>query len=168
MRWVLIVAGVLVGLVLLVVVVGLTRPSHHVAQTRARYDKPPIEVWSVVSDYEKWSAWNPEVKSVTSLPDQNGRRMINVVGSWGTAPTAIAVWNPPSKLRTEMNAGSFSGSWTYEVAPALDGGTLLTITEEGDVGNPIFRAMMIFHDNEATMRSFHEALAKRLNANVAY
>ena len=166
MRWVLIIAGLLVGLVLLVVVVGMTRPSHHVAQTRATYDKPPAEVWSVVSDYERWSTWNPDVKSVTPLPDRNGRRMINVVGSWGTAPTAIAVWNPPSKLRTEMNAGSFSGSWTYEIAPAQDGGTLLTITEEGDVGNPIFRAMMIFHDNEATMRSFHEALAKRLSANV--
>ena len=167
MRWILIIGAVLVGLILLIVVVGMTRPSHHVAQTRGKYDKPPMDVWRVVSDYDRWSEWNPEIKSVTPLPEQNGRRMINVVGSWGTAPTVIAAWNPPSKLRTEMDAGSFSGSWSYEMTPTGDGGTLLTITEEGDVGNPIFRAMMIFHDNKATMRSFHAALAKRLGTSVA-
>ena len=167
MRWILIIGAVLVGLILIIVVVGMTRPSHHVAQTRGKYNKPPADLWSVVSDYAKWSEWNPEIKSVTPLPDQNGRKMINVVGSWGTAPTALAVWNPPSKMKTEMNAGSFSGSWTYEMAPTDDGGTLLTITEEGDVGNPIFRAMMIFHDNEATMRGYHAALAKRLGGTVS-
>jgi hypothetical protein len=159
--------AVLLALVVVVVGFGMTQPRHHVATTRAKYDKPPEEVWRVVSDYERWHEWNREITSVTPLPDQNGRRMIKVVGSWGTAPTALAVWNPPTQLRTEMNAGSFSGSWTYDLRPTEDGGTLLTITEEGNVANPIWRAMMIFHDNEASMREYHASLAKRLRASVA-
>jgi hypothetical protein len=66
---------------------------------------------------------------------------------------------------TEIDAGAFRGRWTYELE-STDRGTLLTITEEGEVTNPIFRAFMIFHDNEATMLGYHRALGQRLGVEV--
>jgi uncharacterized protein YndB with AHSA1/START domain len=166
MRWVLIVAALVVGVAVLFLVVGLLRPSRHVASTRATYAQPPDVVWATLSDFARWAEWNPEVKSVERLPDRNGHAMLNVVGSWGAAPTELLVVEPPVRLHTAMDAGSFRGGWRYELAPAPGGGTLLTVTEEGEVLNPVFRAFMIFHDNHATMMAFHHALARRLGGSV--
>jgi hypothetical protein len=166
MRWVMYALAGLLGLVLLVAIVGLTRPRGHVARTQAEYAKPPGEVWQVISDFQHWNEWNPEIEAVEALPDRNGHRAVNVKSSWGTAQTEFTVWEPVSKLRSDMNAGSFSGSWTYELKPTANGGTLLTVTEAGEVGNPLYRTMMLFHDNYETMTSFHHALAKRLGVTV--
>ena len=166
MRWLIRGVVVVLGLALVMVLIGLTRPEGHVARTRAHYTSPIELVWSSVSDVERWPEWNPEVRSVERLPDRPGRRVYNVVGSWGTAPTELAVFEPPVRLRTEMDAGDFSGAWTYDLALSADGGTDLTVTEEGSVRNPLFRAMMIFHDNHATMIDYHRALGARLGESV--
>lgn len=166
MRWVWYVLVGVVALAMLAVIVGLTRPRGHVATTRAEYAKAPTEVWAVIADFQHWHEWNPEIQSVEPLPERNGHPAVNVKSSWGTAATEFTVWDPPSKLRSDMNAGSFSGSWTYELAPTATGGTLLTVTEAGEVGNPLYRTMMLFHDNYETMTSFHHALAKRLGVSV--
>ena len=167
MRWALIIGGVLAGLMLLVVVVGMLRPKGHIASTRATFAHSPEELWATLSDFDHWAEWNPEVKSVERLPDRNGRTMLNVVGSWGAAATELAIWDPPFRLESRMNAGGFRGSWTYHLAPSPDGGTVLTVTERGEVDNPIFRTMMILRDNHATMIGFHRAIAARLGESVA-
>jgi len=166
MRWIGYALVVLGGLILIAAIVGMTRPRGHEAVTRAEYAKPPGEVWQVISDFNHWTEWNPEIQGVEPLPDRNGHRAVNVKSSWGTAPTEFSVWEAPTRLRSDMNAGSFTGSWTYELTPTASGGTLLTVTERGEVGNPLYRTMMIFHDNYETMISFHHALAKRLGVPV--
>jgi uncharacterized protein YndB with AHSA1/START domain len=166
MRWVLIVGGLLAGMVVLVVVVGMLRPKGHVARTQAKYRHTPEEVWTTLTDFAGWPEWNPEVKSVEKLDDRNGHPMLNVTGSWGVAPTELTVWDPPRRLETRMDAGSFGGGWTYELTADAAGGTVLTVTESGEVHNPVFRALMLFHDNHATMMAFHRALAARLGESV--
>jgi hypothetical protein len=166
MRWVVIILAVLAGIVLLLVVVGLLRPKGHVARTQAKYSHPPDSLWATLADFEHWGEWNPEVKSVTRLPERAGHTMLKVIGTWGEAPTEITVWDPPRRLETQMDAGAFRGGWTYELAVSPEGGTVLTVTERGEVDNPVFRAMMMFHDNHATMLAFHRALAGRLRETV--
>jgi hypothetical protein len=145
---------------------GLTRPTTHLARTRALYASSPEVLWATLADFERWPDWNPEVRSVQKLPDRNGRTVLNVVGSWGAAATELAVVDPPRRLRTEMDAGDFAGSWSYELEGAAGGGTFLTVTEEGRVDSPFFRALMLFHDNWATMMAFHRALGARLGEVV--
>jgi uncharacterized protein YndB with AHSA1/START domain len=166
MRFVLMGVAAVVGLVVIVVLIGLTRPKSHAARTQARLSLAPEEVWATVSDFEHWAEWNPDVKRVDALPDPNGHRVMNVVGSWGEARTEVTTWQPPNRMVTSMDAGGFRGRWTYDLAPSSDGGTVLTVTEEGEVDNPVFRAMMIFHDNYATMMAYHRALATRLGESV--
>jgi uncharacterized protein YndB with AHSA1/START domain len=166
MRWLIRGVVVVLGLALVVVLIGLTRPEGHVARTRAEYTSPPERVWSAVTEVERWPEWNPGVDSVERLPDQDGHAVYNVVAEWGAAPTEISIAEPSSRFRTVMDAGDFSGAWTYELSPSPSGGTLLTITEEGSVRNPLFRAMMIFHDNHATMIEYHRALGARLGESV--
>jgi uncharacterized protein YndB with AHSA1/START domain len=166
MRWVVIIVGAVIGLAVLITLVGLTRPKGHVARTRAAYRAPPEQLWATLTEFARWHEWNPEVKSVEPLPDQDGHRRMNVTGSWGPALTEIAVWEPLHRLETRMNAGSFRGSWTYELTPSSEGGTILIVTESGEVDNPVFRAMMIFMDMHATMMAFHRALAERTQDSV--
>jgi hypothetical protein len=158
--------AVFVALLLLVFLYGLTRPEGHVASTQARYDAAPEVLWATLADFERWPEWNPEVQSVAPLPEQNGHPVLDVVGSWGSAPTELAVVDPPRRLRIEMDAGDFAGSWSYELTAVPEGGTLLTVTEEGRVRSPFFRALMVFHDNYATMEAFHRALGTRLGEDV--
>jgi uncharacterized protein YndB with AHSA1/START domain len=165
-RWLIIVAAALAALVAAALVVGMTRPAGHTASTRATYAQPPDVVWATLTDFERWAEWNPEVRTVEPLPDRNGHRALNVIGSWGEAPTELTVIEPPARLETSMDAGDFRGRWRYELEPAAEGGTVLTVTEEGEVLNPLFRALMIFHDNYATMTAFHHALARRLGGTV--
>jgi hypothetical protein len=64
-----------------------------------------------------------------------------------------------------MDQGTFAGSWDWELT-AVPGGTVVTVTESGDVRSAFFRALIIFHDNAATMLAFHHAFARRLGVSV--
>jgi uncharacterized protein YndB with AHSA1/START domain len=56
----------------------------------------------------------------------------------------------------------WGGSWTYELTPAGEG-TLLTITERGEVYNPIFRFMSRFvFSHTATIDTYLRALGAKL------
>ena len=57
----------------------------------------------------------------------------------------------------------FGGTWTYELR-AEGSGTSLTLTEDGEVYNPIFRVMQkFFFSPYKTIDTYLENLKKRLN-----
>ena len=59
----------------------------------------------------------------------------------------------------------FGGTWTYEIKPEGNG-SRLTITEDGEIYNPLFRFMARFVlGYEATMRAYVASLEKRLSAS---
>ena len=56
----------------------------------------------------------------------------------------------------------FGGSWTYELAPRAAGQTSLTITEDGEVYNPIFRFVSRFvMGHSATINQYLSDVGKR-------
>jgi len=56
----------------------------------------------------------------------------------------------------------FGGTWTYEITPDA-GGSRLTITENGEIYNPLFRFMARFiFGYEGTIQSYLSSLEKRL------
>ncbi len=161
MKWILLLVAVLAGLALVVLVVGLTRPADHVARMRAIYPVDITDLWATITDFEHWAEWNPDVESMTRLEDRNGHAAWLTSGGWGEMPTEIRLWEPPAKLETFVDGGSFQGTWTYELEPA-DGRTRLTVTERGTVGNPFFRGMLLFHDNYGSIRTFLSSLGTHL------
>lgn len=171
MKWLLRGLGALVALALAALIIGWLRPAGHVALTEAEYAVPPAELWAALTDFESWGEWNPEVTSMERLPDRDGREVWLARGEWGDLPTEIVRAEAPGEgtgsgtLETFVDGGAFQGTWIYRLTP-LTAGTRLRITERGEVSNPLFRVMMMFHDNHATMRAFHEALARRLGQEV--
>jgi uncharacterized protein YndB with AHSA1/START domain len=104
------------------------------------------------------------VKRIERLPDRDGRAVWAEHGSNGRITLAVEKSEPPRLLVLRIADPDlpFGGTWTYEVAPA-SGGSTLTITERGEIYNPIFRAMARFvFGYEATMAAYLDALEKRV------
>jgi hypothetical protein len=90
--------------------------------------------------------------------------MFREAGKQGSILYRVEALEPPSRLVTRIAdpALPFGGTWTFELMPK-DGGTALTITEDGEVYNPIFRFMSkVFFSQTATMEAYLTSLKKRL------
>lgn len=165
MRPVVICVIALLAVAAALLLVGWLRPPRHTATTQALYPVSQQQAWDSLTAFDRWSAWYPEISKVEPLPDSAGKRRILITGEWGEIPTELTVWDPPHRLRTQMDQGTFKGSWNWELRSVAEG-TMVTVIESGEVRNPFFRALMIFNDNAATMLDFHAAFARRLGVQV--
>ena len=165
MRWTVKFAVIVLAVIALGAGAGMVLPASHVAVTRATYGSPPDSVWAVLADFDRWAGWYPGLERVERMPDRNGHTVLMTTGDWGEMTTEILEISAPHRLVTEVDGGGFLGRWTWVLEPA-GAGTRLTITEQGEIPNPLFRTMMVFHDNSATMIDFHRALGNRLGESV--
>lgn len=166
MKWVLIAIAVVAALVALTAIVGALRPVTHTASHTVVIGAPPDTVWAVIADFARQPEWVPEVTGVERLPDREGRPSYREHFGQFAATTVVTQAEAPARLVKEiLPGGPFYGSWTWELAPQ-GAGTRLTITERGTVPNPLFRGMMIFHDETKSARQYAAALAQRLGATI--
>ena len=165
MKWLLIGVLALAGVAAIVALVGSRLPQSHVASRQARYAAPPDKVWAAITDVQAFPSWRADVKRVERLPERDGRPVWLEEGSSGKITLAVERAEPPRLLvlRIADPALPFGGRWTYEIAPDGSGSTL-TITENGEIYNPIFRFMARFvFGYEATMAAYLESLDKHLS-----
>jgi uncharacterized protein YndB with AHSA1/START domain len=164
MRWILGVVGVLVAVVAVVVALGYALPVKHVASRQARLPQSPDKVFAVVTNVQDFPAWRPSVKRVEVLPPNEGRTRFREIGSDGSILYETDSLVPGKRLVNRIADPSlpFGGRWTYDLAP--DGnGTLLTITENGEVYNPVFRfASRFIMGHTRTIDQFLTDLQKQL------
>ena len=156
MRWIIWIGAALAVVVLIVVVVGAMLPKAHSAARTARIAMPPEALYTLLSDVDRYQSWRPDVKSLQRLPDRDGKpAWIEDVGGM-KIPLHFERMERPSLLVSRIDGADlpFGGSWTYEIAPAA-GGSDLTITENGEVSNVVFRFMSRFvFGHHATMDGF--------------
>ena len=132
------IVGGLVGLVVLMSLIGLALPRDHRASRRATLAKSPELVWRAISDVDAYPSWRRGLERIERLSPTSFREH----GSHGAITFAIDVEEPPSRRVTRISDDTlpFGGTWTYELGP--DGaGSILTITEDGFVKNPLFRLL---------------------------
>jgi len=168
MRWILIALGAVVALAALVALIGWMLPQRHVAVRSARFRQPAQAVWDVVADPLAGASWRPGVRSVERLPDRDGRMVWKEVDRWGDGLTLELVSHEPRRrvVRIADPTLPFGGTWTYELHPESDGARL-TITEDGEVRNPIFRFLSRFVFGHAgTLETYLVALGRRLGEDV--
>ncbi len=163
MRWLWIVAGVVGALILLVLGVGLVLPRSHRATGSRSFAAAPEDVWRALVSVEAYPSWRPDVQRVALRPAQEGRRVWTEHGTQG-ATTFIELRVEPPRLWVVRVApgGPFGGSWTYSIEPAASG-SRVTITEDGEIYNPVFRFVArFFMDMNASIERYLEALDRRL------
>ncbi|MEJ7813055.1 MAG: SRPBCC family protein [Gemmatimonadaceae bacterium] len=179
MKWVLIAVAVLAAVVLLVVITGLALPRAHIAARSARLAAPPERVWAMVSEPARFPTWRSSVTAVDALPPAtDGRARWREIGGDGRITYELVAASPPragpGRLVTRIADPSlpFGGEWEMSVAAsdsgaAGAGGTVVTITERGEVRNPIFRFVSRFVMGHAsTIERYLRDLGRALGESV--
>ena len=159
LRKAVLVLGALVSLLLAVVAFGYALPVAHVATGEAQLTAPPERVFAVVhgvEDYAKWRSDVEAVEIVARAPKLQWRER----GDNGTIAFELEGSDPPRQMVTRIADRTlpFGGSWTFVLQPS-GAGTRLTITENGEVYNPLFRVMSRFvFGHTATIEKYLEDL----------
>jgi hypothetical protein len=121
----------------------------------------PPDVYAVVRDFGSMPKWRSDVKQVDVEAPQGGPVYFREVGKHDTINFELTEDIPVQRMTTRIrdtNLG-YSGQWTYLFAPEK-GGTRLTIREDGEVSNVLFRFMSRFiFGHTATIDSYLTSLA---------
>jgi hypothetical protein len=98
---------------------GSYLPMAHVASRSRTLPARPEIVWGLINDPVATKGWAGDAK--TEVVEQDAPRLL------------------VSKIVGEK---AFGGTWTFEIAPEGHDASTLTITERGEVYNPLFRTVM--------------------------
>ena len=169
MKWVLIVVLALALVVALAAVIGSRLGQSHRASLSKSFPVPADVIWSAITDVESFPSWRADITRVDRLPDRNGYPVWVEQGRSGRMTLAVERLEPPRILVARIADPKlpFGGTWTYEISPE-GAGSRLTITEDGEIYNPLFRFMARFiFGYEGTIRSYLASLEKRLAGSTA-
>ena len=167
--WLLVGIVLLVATVVLVVVVGSALPKRHSVARMAHFNRSPKEMWDVLTDFADQPSWRSDVRSVERLPDRNGRPVWRETDKRGQPLTLETMESVAARRLVRRIADenlSYGGSWTIEIGHYGEV-TGLTITEDGEVHNPIFRFMSRFIIGQtSTIDEYLRALGRKLGVEV--
>lgn len=155
------------ALVALIGIWGSRLPVAHTARRSIQLQQPPAKVWSMLTDYANQPAWRTELTAVEHVAGSIPDTWTEVTGN-ERIPYATTESDAPRRLvRTIADRTlPYGGRWVYELEP-VEGGTRLTITEEGEVYNPVFRFIShYFLDQTATIQGVMRSLATHLGESA--
>jgi len=146
MKMTLILLGLGLGIIGLIVVIGYLLPVSHMASRSIELKAPIGQVWSTVSDFKRSPDWRGDLKSVEQIEHQPGVFAWKEIAKNDDVLIYLTLEATPEKklVRKIINDGlPFGGAWIFEM-DSDNGATRLTITENGEVYNPIFRFVSRF------------------------
>ena len=140
-RWLILVVGVLVALILVVLIGGLMLPEEHHASRSLVTKQSPQAIWDAINDHANEPQWRSDVASVVSLGERTGKPVWQENYKDGNKVTLMTTESKsPTRMVRELTdlEGPFSGRWEIDISPT-PGGSTVKITEIGKVSNPFFR-----------------------------
>ena len=155
-------AVILVLLVAVVTVTGYALPERHVATRDTVLPSGPAAVFAVITDVARYPHWRSGVTKAEILQDAPLKWREEAGGDVITFE--VVEIRQPNLLRVRIADPNlpFGGTWTYELVPESRG-TRLTVTEHGEVYNPVFRFMSRFvFGHTATLDRFIADLKRRV------
>lgn len=166
-----IVVGIVAALLVLagiIALIGSRLPKAHVASRSILLRRAPQEVYAVVRDFDSAPKWRSDLKRI-EVDAQQGRPVyFREEGKNGTINYELIEDVPAQRMVTRIRDTDlgFSGQWTYSFAPE-NSGTRVTIREDGEVSNVLFRFMSHYVFGQiATIDSYLTSLAKYFGEDV--
>ena len=152
LKVILFIVGGVVALGGLMAAIGAALPRDHRSTRAAVVAGTPAEVHAVLADVASAPGWRRGVTRVEPLAaGADGKFRFVEHASYGTVPFVVDEDEPGRRRVTRIadDRLPFGGRWIYELAPEA-GQTRVTITEEGEVKNPLFRFLSRFVFGHAT------------------
>jgi uncharacterized protein YndB with AHSA1/START domain len=166
------VIGVIAAIALLagvIALIGSRLPRTHTASLSVLlHNKSPEQVYAVVRDFSSTPTWRSDVKRIDVETQPNGRVQFREEGKNGTVNYEVTEDVPAQRIVTRIldTDLGYSGKWTYVFTPESDG-TRMTITEDGEVSNVLFRFMSVYvFGQTATIKGYLNSLAKRFGESA--
>lgn len=168
LRWIGTVLGLIVFIVLVLIGVGTSLSVHHRSTCSVDIAKPVDQVWETVYDVQS-SAWRSTVAHV-DFPKPGaavGDSWIEVDRNGNSVEYQRVSAERDRRLVVRVvGQSAFGGQWTYQFSPQSHG-TRVSITEDGEIYNPIFRLMSRFVlGYSATMRTYLTDLVKHFGQST--
>ncbi len=120
---------------------GLSLPVKHQASRSIVLDRRPEDVWRVITEFADYGAWRDDLRQVEPVTLDGAATAWQETTANGDSITyrTLSI-EPPHRLVREIADRNlpFGGRWEF-MLQAQEAGTRLTITENGEVYNPVFR-----------------------------
>ena len=157
------------AMVAIVALLGGRLPVGHVASRSAVIGAPTDVVFNTMTDFGTGPSWRSGLKSVTVTMDAaTGRQRVTEVSKMGTMTMEVGQLVPPTRFVTRIVDEDlpYGGAWAWALEPQGNF-TRVTITEHGEVYNPIFRfiAKYIMGHN-GTMDTYLMDLGRKFGSEV--
>jgi hypothetical protein len=150
-KWLIYGGLAVVILIAVVVAIGAALPKAHVASRKISVAASPNDVFALIAGPSDWRGLKYELLTESPLKWREGDE-ITYERVETIAPKRIVNRIADPKL-------PFGGGWIYEIEPSGNG-TELTITENGEVYNPLFRFVSKFvMGHTATIEKYQRDLA---------
>lgn len=163
-KWLIRIVALLVAAVSLMAAVGWFLPEAHQASRTVVLSAPPARVFALLRAVERYPEWRPDVSQVDVIDTTEGLPRFREHGEFGPIVFRMEQADAPTMMRTRIDDPDqpFGGTWTFVLVPDGDG-TRLTITEDGEVYNPIFRFLSRFvFSQTATIETYIRNLENAL------
>jgi hypothetical protein len=143
MKWLYLTAGGIALVLAIVSLIGALLPRAHRASRQARYRQKPEAIYFALAGPLDWRR---DVNSSGTLPDRDGRKQWWEQDIHGhRIAYELLDDRMPSRRVTRIADPNlpFGGTWTFDIAPVPEG-SLVRITEVGEIYNVIFRFLARF------------------------
>lgn len=161
--------SVVVLALLLMVVLGSLLPKEHSVTRSVLLHKSPESVYAVVRDFASTPKWRADVREVQVMTEPGGRVTFREAGKQGTVNYELTEDVPARRMVTRIADTDlgYAGKWTYTFV-AEGPNTRLTITEDGEVSNLIFRFLSRYaFGHTVTLDAYLTSLGKQFGETVA-
>ena len=149
--------------------IGSSLPTTSTISRRAHFNHRPETLWEIIADFQSQTVWRDGLVKVERLPNKNGRQIWRETVNQEPPLTLETVESiPPRRLvrRLSDQRVSFEHSWTLEIGEYGEV-TSLTITENNEIHNPIFRFMSrISIKRTGDIDKYIKSLGKKLGVGV--
>lgn len=162
MKWAVIIIMVVLALIAIFYLIGYFMPVSHKTSTTLKLNATPEEVWNILTDYASYPSWRSDLKNVELLDARHWKEF----SKHGAITYEAEVLQPHDFFVTRIKNKDlpFGGSWSFELKPEGSHDTVIKITEDGEVFNPVFRFMSKYvFGHDATLKAYASDLNKKIN-----
>ena len=167
-----VVAAIVVAIIVMIGVVALIGsrlPVAHVASRSVMINAPTDVVFNAMTDFASAPTWRSGVKSVVVTTDpSDGHQQVLEDSKNGKMTMKVEQIVPPTRFVTRIvdEGLPYGGAWAHALE-AQGNTTKVTITEHGEVYNPIFRFVSKYIIGQTgTMDAYLTDLGRKFGVTV--